>query len=209
MASSLTTRYSNKTYGCATVKRSERFKRLETIAKSKIERSDNHDNQQICTLQPKAIDSTNFSEYGQIASWQKDGEIFSEKDLQLKIRSDIPRLYIFRVENRGLSFNAITYHGNVTQCLMGLSVEPWYLAVSTATMSLREFPSTKDIEVFQIPSNVIVKLNVGVWHAGPFFEKSTHMDFLSLELSDTNIEDHNTHSYITEKISFHITPVQK
>jgi len=66
MASSLTTRYSNKTYGCATVKRSERFKRLKTIAKSKIERSDNHDNQQICTLQPKAIDSTNFSEYGQV-----------------------------------------------------------------------------------------------------------------------------------------------
>lgn len=35
----------------------------------------------------------------------------------------------------------------------------------------------------------------GTWHAGPLFSGHPHMDFYNLELSDTNVEDHNTHDY--------------
>lgn len=33
------------------------------------------------------------------------------------------------------------------------------------------------------------------WHAGPLFAGVPHMDFYNLELSDTNVVDHNTHDY--------------
>lgn len=35
----------------------------------------------------------------------------------------------------------------------------------------------------------------GTWHAGPLFDEHPHMDFYNLELSDTNVTDHNTHDY--------------
>jgi hypothetical protein len=35
----------------------------------------------------------------------------------------------------------------------------------------------------------------GTWHAGPLFAEHPHMDFYNLELSDTNVTDHNTHDY--------------
>ena len=59
----------------------------------------------------------------------------------------------------------------------------------------------------------------GVWHAGPMFivsssaslklsshvkQDANYMDFLSLELSDTNIVDHNTHVYTREGITFSV-----
>ena len=61
-----------------------------------------------------------------------------------------------------------------------------YLAVSAATYSTDAFPTTDNIEVFKIKgthvttvgyseltriqADILVKLNVGVWHAGPLFE---------------------------------------
>jgi hypothetical protein len=44
-------------------------------------------------------------------------------------------------------------------------------------------------------SGVFVKLERGTWHAGPLFVGSAHADFYNLELSDTNVVDHNTHDY--------------
>lgn len=81
-----------------------------------------------------------------------------------------------------------------------------YLAVAKPTKSLLDFPKACDIVVFEIPGNLIIKLNAAVWHAGPFFEGTDSMDFMSLELSDTNVEDHNTHSYAQKNIIFHISP---
>lgn len=53
----------------------------------------------------------------------------------------------------------------------------------------------QDLHVFRIPYGVFVQLNQGVWHAGPLFDSPDHLDFYNLELSDTNMSDHNTHSY--------------
>ena len=43
------------------------------------------------------------------------------------------------------------------------------------------------------------KENVG---AGPLFRDACEMDFYNLELKDTNVVDHNTHSYAAENLSF-------
>ena len=52
-------------------------------------------------------------------------------------------------------------------------------------------PDLESLKAFQIPSNCFIKLNVGTWHAGPHFDASA-LEFYSLELSDTNIADHET-----------------
>ena len=42
--------------------------------------------------------------------------------------------------------------------------------------------------------NCFIKLEVGTWHAGPYFEQD-FVDFYNLELSDTNVVDHFTHDF--------------
>lgn len=52
----------------------------------------------------------------------------------------------------------------------------------------------------RIPPGVFIKLHQATWHAGPYFVDSQHMDFYNLELSDTNVTDHNTHVYKGVKV---------
>jgi ureidoglycolate hydrolase len=52
-------------------------------------------------------------------------------------------------------------------------------------------PAFTDIAAFAIPGSVAIKLHRGTWHAGPFFEDEA-IDFLNLELSDTNEVDHQS-----------------
>lgn len=105
------------------------------------------------------------------------------------------RFYIMRLPRRGLTFDRITYHADVTQCLGGLTPGDWYLAVASPTGSVQQFPTQQDLHAFRIPVGKFVKLHQGTWHAGPLFNASESMDFYNLELSDTNQVDHNTHVY--------------
>ena len=43
------------------------------------------------------------------------------------------RLYIMTLPNKGMTFDRITHHARVTQCLCGLGPDPWYLAVAKPT----------------------------------------------------------------------------
>lgn len=116
------------------------------------------------------IDSNNFKSYGQVTRWEEDGKQYDEQDLKLEICQGSPRLYIFRARDRDLSFDKITYHEKVTQCLFRIGNHPWFLAVAKPTFCVKQFPSSDDIEVFQIEGDLMVKLNAGVWHAGPLFD---------------------------------------
>lgn len=72
--------------------------------------------------------------------------------------------------------------------------------------------------------HVLVRMDAGVWHAGPLFhvclvfmsilaitllQGVEYMDFLNLELSDTNVRDHNTHSYRADGVQFSVRIAQK
>src|SRR3954468_20163975 len=50
-------------------------------------------------------------------------------------------------------------------------------------------PDPAAIQAFRISGPVGIKLHRGTWHAGPFFTQP-EMDFLNLELADTNESDH-------------------
>jgi len=130
-----------------------------------------------------------FRPYGQVISASEDGQSYGPTDAQLQLQNGIPRFYIMRLRDRGLRFHKITRHLQCTQCLGSLEGKDWLLGV--APPSDAPFPDWEDITVFRIPGNCFVKLAIGTWHAGPYFEHDS-VDFYNLELSDTNVVDHDT-----------------
>ncbi|CAD7705295.1 unnamed protein product [Ostreobium quekettii] len=143
-----------------------------------------------------------FRPFGQVIGATEDGKQFDSTDAQLVLDKGTPRFYIMRIPRRGLSFDNITFHQDVTQCLGAVTHKPWYMAVAAPGVS--PYPSEADISVFRVPPTVFLKLECGTWHAGPLFADSEFMDFYNLELADTNIVDHHTHRYAEDCISFEI-----
>ncbi|KAK4835124.1 hypothetical protein QYF36_005548 [Acer negundo] len=169
----------------------------------------------------KAIEATidSFKEYGQVIQASSDGEEFGPQDAQLDLSSGTPRFYIMHLKQRPLKFSTITHHASVTQCLGSIGGHIWYLGVAKPSIvepkdltgvipttgiivqshSGHSYipPAVEDVRVFRITGPKFLKLNRGTWHAGPLF-KADNMDFYNLELSDTNVVDHTTHSFINE-----------
>jgi ureidoglycolate hydrolase len=143
-----------------------------------------------------------FAPFGQVCKAEEDGVEFGPADAQLDLSQGTPRFYVMRLREKDLSFDRITYHEKVTQCLGALGDEDWYMAVGAPTMDVAKYPrhdSTKAeraLRVFRVPPGHFLKMHAGCWHAGPLFPSSVDvMDFYNLELSDTNAVDHNTHVF--------------
>lgn len=144
-------------------------------------------------LMAQPINPIAFQPYGQLIEATEDGQSYGAGDAQLVLSPGIPRFYIMRLRQRGRSFNRITRHQHCTQCLGSLAGQPWFLAV--APPSLESWPDLNQLMAFQIPGTCFVKLQVGTWHAGPYFD-APQVDFYNLELSDTNITDHETYAIV-------------
>lgn len=56
----------------------------------------------------------------QLVSATDDGKHFDGEDAQLLLDQGTPRFYIMRLPRKGLSFDRITYHAKVSQCLGAL-----------------------------------------------------------------------------------------
>ena len=140
-------------------------------------------------LNAHPITAENFRPYGQVIFANQDGKAYDTNDAQLVLQNGIPRFYIMRLHKPGRRFGKITRHCCCTQCLGSLEGKEWFLAV--APPSSANQPSLSNIAAFKIPGNCFIKLEVGTWHAGPHFDE-TFVDFYNLELSDTNINDHDT-----------------
>jgi ureidoglycolate hydrolase len=144
------------------------------------------------TLVPRIAQSITpeaFRPYGQVIFASLDGKPYDTEDAQLHLASGIPRFYIMRLPQRGRRFSRITRHQQCTQCLGSLAGQAWWMAVAPPGPSSKPDPNA--IEVFRIPGNCFIKLEIGTWHAGPYFEQDV-VEFYNLELSDTNITDHDT-----------------
>lgn len=149
------------------------------------------------TLRPLAaqpITPAAFSPYGQVIFATQDGKPYDDQDAQLSLDQGIPRFYIMRLHQKGVQFSHITRHQRCTQCLGSLAGQDWLMAVAPPGAATQ--PSLEDIVAFAIPGNCFIKLHAGTWHAGPYFEAET-VDFYNLELSDTNLTDHETCNLIT------------
>jgi ureidoglycolate hydrolase len=145
-------------------------------------------------LQAGWVTPENFHLYGQVISASQDGKDYDAEDAQLNLNNGIPRFYIMRLHQRGRRFHTITRHVQCTQCLGSLEAKEWLIAVAPPNHEVDE-PALADIAAFRIPGNCFIKLEVGAWHAGPYFEHE-FVDFYNLELSDTNAVDHFTHNYL-------------
>ncbi len=150
--------------------------------------------QTVQQLQAKWITSENFRRYGQVIFSSKDGKAFDVEDAQLNLQNGIPRFYIMQLHKKGRIFHQITRHEKCTQCLGALEGKDWLIAVCPPNNNVNE-PTLEQIAAFRIPGNCFIKLEVGTWHAGPYFDHES-VEFYNLELSDTNLVDHFTHNFL-------------
>ncbi|EOA27945.1 hypothetical protein CARUB_v10024117mg [Capsella rubella] len=155
-----------------------------------------------------------FAEYGQVIGLSRDGESFGPNDAQLDLSGGTPRFYLMKLNDTPMGFSNITHHANVTQCLGAIGGHVWYLGVAKPSLiedddddagrrvdkvkskSGHSYvpPAVEEVRVFRVSGPKYIKLNRGTWHAGPLFKDSS-MDFYNLELSNTNVVDHTTHSF--------------
>ncbi len=154
-------------------------------------------------LHAELITPENFRRYGQVISASVDGKLYDSEEAQLNLQNGIPRFYIMRLQHKGRKFHQITRHVQCTQCLGSLEGKDWLIAVAPPNHNTDQ-PTLEDIKAFRIPGNCFIKLEVGTWHAGPYFEHE-FVDFYNLELSDTNVVDHFTHDFLeSHKLEFKI-----
>ena len=140
-------------------------------------------------LSAQPISPESFAPFGQVIFPSADGAVFGPNDAQLQLDRGIPRFYIMILEAKGTRFRTITRHQRCTQCLGALEGKDWLMAV--APPGAAEHPNPQEIRAFHIPGNCFIKLEVGTWHAGPYFRHPA-VSFYNLELSDTNETDHQT-----------------
>lgn len=140
-------------------------------------------------INAEPITQAAFHPFGQLIEASEDGKAFDAEDADLQLQNGTPRFYIMRLKHRGRNFHRITRHQQCTQCLGSLEGKDWLIAVAPPTSQAT--PTIADLRAFRIPGNCFIKLNVGTWHAGPYFDHAI-VDFYNLELSDTNIVDHDT-----------------
>ena len=135
----------------------------------------------------------NFAPFGQLIESIDDGVPFDPDDAQLVLGAGTPRFYIMRLPRKGLVVNQITRHRQVTQCLASVAGKEWCIALAPPgdPEDTDAEPTLANIRAFCIPGDVAIKLDVGTWHAGPFFEDD-EMSFFNLELADTNLVDHQS-----------------
>ncbi len=140
-------------------------------------------------LKPQLLTPEAFQPFGQVIFATEDGKVYDQEDAHLQLQNGTPRFYIMRLSQRAMKFDRITRHRHCTQCLGSLEGKEWFMAVARPG-EVADL-DWEDIHAFRIPGNCFIKLHVGTWHAGPYFEPDS-VDFYSLELSDTNIVDHDT-----------------
>ena len=145
-------------------------------------------------LQAQWVTPENFRRYGQVISASLDGKNYDAEDAQLNLLHGIPRFYIMRLLQKGRQFHTMTRHVQCTQCLGSLEGKDWFIAVAPPNQTSQQ-PTLEEISAFRIPGNCFIKLEVGTWHAGPLFDQE-FVDFYNLELSDTNVVDHFSHSFL-------------
>lgn len=136
------------------------------------------------TVTPEA-----FAPFGVVLTPMADGTPFTAEEAVLDVSGGIPRFYLMALEDKEAVFTRVTRHLETTQTLMAVGDVEWTLAVAPAAI---DEPALDDLRAFRIPPRTAVTLRKGTWHAGPFFADD-RMDFVNLELDDTNVSDH--HNY--------------
>ncbi|MDQ1082617.1 MULTISPECIES: ureidoglycolate lyase [Microbacterium] len=130
-----------------------------------------------------------FEPYGVTLTPMKDGTPFTAEEAVLDVSNGIPRFYLMHLEDKPAEFVRVTRHLETTQTLLSVGDVEWTIAVAAPGI---DEPTLDDLRAFRIPPRTAITLRKGTWHAGPFFAEPS-MDFVNLELDDTNVIDHHNH----------------
>ena len=144
------------------------------------------------TLAALRLDQGNFEQFGTAILPVDDMTPHSSCDADLKFNGDNLRYYVMRLRRRAAVLGSMTRHIDATQCLGSADAKPWWLAVAAAELQFEQLDHTT-VQLVEVHPGEAVKLHQGTWHAGPFFLAPTAL-FFNLELSDTNLTDHNSQS---------------
>jgi ureidoglycolate lyase len=147
--------------------------------------------ERICLAQ--AATPANISAYGTLLEPTADGIAFGASDARLHLAAGVPRFYLMTLEKRPMVVTRITRHLAVTQCLAALNGKSWYilLAPPDEPDNAAALPDVSRLQAFCISGSQALALHRSTWHAGPYFLEDS-VDFVNLELSDTNLVDHHT-----------------
>jgi ureidoglycolate lyase len=131
--------------------------------------------------------------YGTLLEPAQDGLPFGAADAALALGGGVPRFYLMKLKRRPLAVRQITRHLAVTQCLVALNGKTWYvlLAPPDSPDDALALPDLSRLQAFEISGSQALALHRSTWHAGPYF-LDEEVDFVNLELSDTNVVDHHT-----------------
>jgi len=134
----------------------------------------------------------NLGAYGTLLEPSADGVAFGGLDAQLYLSQGIPRFYLMKLKRRPMAVTRITRHLAVTQALVSLNGKRWYvlLAPPDEPDNARALPDINRLAAFCITGSQALVLHRSTWHAGPYFQED-EVDFVNLELSDTNVMDHH------------------
>lgn len=130
-----------------------------------------------------------FEPYGVVLTPMEDGTPFTAEEAVLDVSNGIPRFYLMHLEDKPATFVRVTRHLETTQTLMAVGDVEWTIAVAAPGI---DEPELDDLRAFRIPPRTAITMRKGTWHAGPFFAEPS-MDFVNLELDDTNVTDHHNH----------------
>ena len=142
------------------------------------------------TLTALSLDQCDFTRFGTAILPVDDMTPHSSCDAELKFNGDNLRYYVMRLHRRAAVLGSMTRHIQATQCLGSADAQSWWLAVATAKLQSEQLDHST-VQLVKVEPGEAVKLHQGTWHAGPFFLATTAL-FFNLELSDTNLVDHNS-----------------
>lgn len=137
------------------------------------------------------ITAAAFAPYGQVLTARPDGTRTTMAEAALDLSRGTPRFYVMELAHGRTTFTRITRHHHVTQVLAAAGGGTWWMAVARGAGPATAAPALADIVAFEVAGDVAVLLHRGTWHAGPFYD-GPRMAFFNLELTDTNVVDHDT-----------------
>jgi ureidoglycolate hydrolase len=140
-------------------------------------------------LSAQTVTPEGFAPFGVVLTPMEDGTPFTAEEAVLDVSNGIPRFYLMHLADKAPEFTRVTRHLETTQTLMAVGNVSWSIAVAPPGV---DAPSPDDLRAFVIPPRTAITMRKGTWHAGPFFAEPS-MDFVNLELDDTNVTDHHNH----------------
>lgn len=155
-------------------------------------------------LTPSPLSGSLLAPFGQVILPADEEDPFGSSDADLCLDQGKIRFWVMKLPYRNPEVSKLTRHSRCSQCLASADAKPWWMLMAPPNAG-QAHPEETAIRLFRIDPGLALKLHVGTWHGGPYFQEPTAR-FFNLELADTNINDH-TSAPLQEPITFAMASV--